>query len=181
MFWSPFVAIFGLSEIIIAKWHERTLLYIPSKWWTVEFEFSCVPVKQKIVASCSFVICWCMFPLQSIGNLQQYRKCHTSAVSVRKWQVYCVTGPGRGVRWYSVPVDTKHRMCAHSQTDCACMWCRCGILSTGVEIVLWLCKWWANAWTRTVVADHQHQTQSWVTQHNYAGRETCTGETGITL
>ena len=131
---------------------------------------SCIPVKQKTVASCSFVICWCMFPLQSVRNLQQCRKCHTNAVSVGKWQVYWVTGPGRGVQWYPLPVGTKHRMCAHPQTDCACVWCRCGILSAGVEMVLLLCKWWANAWTRTVVADHQHQTQSWVTQHNGADR-----------
>lgn len=142
---------------------------------------SSFPVKQKIVASCSFVICWCMFPLQSVRNLQQRRKCHTSAVSVGKWQVYQVTGLGRGVQWYPVPVSTKQRTCAHPQTDCACVWCRCGIRSTGLEMVLWLCKWWANAWTRTVVADHQHQTQSWVTQHNGAGRQTCIGETGMEM
>jgi len=167
MFWSPFVTIFGLLEVIIAKW-----LYIPSKWWTVKFQFSCcIPVKQKTVASCSFVIRWCMFPLQSVRNLQQCGKCHTSAVSVGKWQVYWVTGPGRGVHWYPVPVGAKHRMYAHPHTDCACVWCRCGILSTSVEMVLWFCKWWANAWIRTVLADHQHQTQSWVNQHNGAGRQ----------
>jgi hypothetical protein len=182
MFWSPFVAIFGLSEIIIVKWRECTLLYIPSKLCTMEFQFSsCIPVKQKIVASCSFVICWCMFPLQSVRNLQQYRKCHTSAVSVGKWQVYWVTGPGRGVHWYPVPVGTKHRTHAHPQTDCTCVWCKCGILSTGVEMILWLCKWWANAWRETIVADHQHQTQSWVTWHNGAGRQTCIGKTGMEM
>jgi hypothetical protein len=83
----------GFSEIIIVERHEHTLLNIPSKWWTVEYEFSCcIPVKQTIVASWSFVICWCMFPPQSVRNLQQYRKCHTTALSVRKWQVYWVTG-----------------------------------------------------------------------------------------
>jgi len=47
----------GFLEIIAAKWHERTLFYIPSKWWTVEFQFSCcIPVKQKICGK--LVLCY---------------------------------------------------------------------------------------------------------------------------
>ena len=172
----------GFSEIIFMKWHECTLLYIPSKWWAVEFQFSyCIPLKQTIVASYCFVVCWCMFPPQSVRNLQQCKKWHTIAVSVGKRHVYLVTGPGSSVYWYPVPVGTKRRTCVHTQTDCACVWCRCGILSAGVEMILWLCISWANAWTRTEVADHQHQTRSWVTQQHGAGRQTCIGETDMKM
>jgi hypothetical protein len=38
----------------------------------------------------------------------------------------------------------QNTTCEHPQTGGACVWCRCGVFATGVEIVLWLCKWWAN-------------------------------------
>jgi len=119
MFWSPFVAIFRLLEIIIVKWHEHTLLYIPSKWWTVEFQFSCETKDCGKLFLCHMLVHVPTAKCQESSAAQEMP--HQCSIS---WKMASLPSDWTRKRCAVVSSTCEHKtknMCTSTDRLCLCM------------------------------------------------------------